>query len=458
MRPNLQRSIGTAGGLAIMMGIMIGGGIFAAPTVVAAHLGSPALVLAMWAAGGLLALFGGLTYAELAAMHPESGGIYVYLREAYGRAAAFVFGWSHLLITKPLGAAGVAYIFADHLSALAGWPAATEQRPSHQNPAVWTTIVVLTVLTAINARGVKLGAAVAVALTSFKFLVLAAIVAVALALWKGDAANLHAAPAPEPFGLAIVPVMAAILWTYDGWSDVGAVAGEVREPGRMLPRIFFLGTALIIGAYLAVNAVYMWMVPLAEMRGRETVAPLVMERLVGPGGAALVTAIVLVSTLGSTHGAILTGARVSYAQARDGLLFAVLGRVHPRYGTPAVSLWAQLAMSVVAVWHQRSFANLASGFVFTMWIFYGLAAAALIVLRVKRPGAARPYRCWGYPVVPGLFVLAAAAMTTLSIWEDVADPNSRGMRTLPWLAVLAAGWPVYWVWMKMRGRGSESRA
>ncbi|MCB9844710.1 MAG: amino acid permease [Phycisphaeraceae bacterium] len=449
--PHLERSIGLWGGIAIMTGIMIGGGIFQTPGEIAANLGDPWLILLLWVAGGLLALFGGLTYAELAGMHPESGGVYVFLREGYGRCVAFVFGWTYLLITKPLGAAGIAIIFANHFVEVAGLPRPVEDTPPYANSAVWTTMVLLTVLTAINVRGVRLGTAIAMALTSFKFLVLAAIVVLGLALGGGVSENLARGTIERPGLLAaLVPVMAAILWTYDGWNDVASVAGEVRNPGRTLARVFFVGTGAIIAVYLAVNAVYMWLIPLDEMAGKETVAPMVVERLVGGGAGVIVAVVIMVSTLGSTHGSILTGARVSYAQAKDGLLFAFLARVHPRHHTPAVSLWVQLLLSCLAVWFLGSFERLAGGFVFSMWIFYGLAGAAIFVLRVRRPRAERPYRCWGYPVVPALFVLSAAGMTALTIWQDVED--SGGRDTLPWLGVLAAGAPVYFVWEAVKGR------
>ncbi|HZW09788.1 MAG TPA: amino acid permease [Phycisphaerales bacterium] len=457
MPTHLERSIGLWGGLGVMMGIIIGGGIFATPAAIADHLASPALILALWAVGGLLALFGALTYAELAAMHPESGGVYIFLREGFGRCVAFTFGWSYLLLTKPLGAAALAMIFADHFVPLAGLPRPSPDTPAHLNAEVWTTIALLTLLTIINVRGVRLGAAVAVALTSFKYLVLLGIILLALLLQRGDAGNFAPTPAPGPLAPALVPVMAAILWTYDGWSDFAAVAGEVKDPGRSLSRIYFLGIAAVIAAYLAINAVYIWIVPLPDMRPHDTIAPLVVHRLLGPESAVVVTIIILLSVLGSSHGSVLTGARVSYAQAQDGLLFRALAHVHPRYHTPDVSLWVQLALSIAAVWRLKTFEALAGGFVFTMWIFYGLAAGAIFVLRARRPDAPRPYRCWGYPIVPALFVLAAAGMTALSIWEDLANPDSRGMRTLPWLAVLAAGAPAYWLWTRVQSSARTSR-
>lgn len=431
-----------------MVGVTVGSGIFRAPSDIAAHLGSPAWVLGLWAAGGLLSFFGALTYAELATIYPRSGGLYNYLENGLGRGVAFVFGWTYLLITKPFAAAAIAVIMAQHLDQLVGLNALMNGllglRPGSElgwNDSA-TVIVVLTVLTAVNVRGMRLGSGISLLLSTLKVLALAAIVGLGLALMKGSAANFRAGPAPEPLGLALAPAIVGVLWTYDGWSDVGSISGEVKEPRRLLPRIFFIGTGLVVVLYLAVNAVYIYMVPLEEMRATGTVAPLVMERLIGPGGATIVTAMIVISTLGATHASIITGARVTFAQAQDRLLFGFLGRIHPRHRTPAVSLWTQLAFSCAAVLMQGGrFAELAGGFVFTMWIFYGLAAVAVIVLRIRRPDLPRTYRCRGYPVVPLVFIGAAAGMTALSIWD-------APRRTLAWLAVLAAGFPVYFVWKR----------
>jgi APA family basic amino acid/polyamine antiporter len=345
-------------------------------------------------------------------------------------------------------------IFSEHLLALGGLRQAD---PWIQALAVnGITTVALVVLTVINVRGVGIATNIAKALTGFKMLALAAIVLLAVVLWKGDAGHFQAAPPPEPILRALAPVMLAILWTYDGWSDVGAIAGEIEEPQKNIPRVFVLGTVSVTALYVAANAVYIWLVPLLEMKDLDTVAPLVMHRLLGPAAAAAVTAIIVVSTIGSSHASVLTGARVTFAQARDGLLFRFLGRIHPRYETPAVALWLQLALSCVALWHPMllgrteasPFQRLADGFTFTMWIFYGLAAIAIFVLRVEEPDVPRPYRCWGYPVVPGLFVLASAGMTVLTVVGDVTDPGSRGSSTLPMLAILAAGFPMYFVWRR----------
>jgi len=436
MRPDLPRTIGFWGASAVMVGIVIGSGIIATPPAIARETGSPALILLLWIVGGVLSLFGALTYAELAVMYPESGGVYVFLREGLGRGVAFVFGWTYMLISKPLAAAAIAIVFAQHFNELFfGIP------PANATASSITTSALLIALTALNVRGLRLGGGVAGVLTGLKVLALVAIVALALVLSRGSTANFHPLPSPQPWWLALGPIMAHVMWTYDGWSDGGSIAGEVRDPRRQLPRIYLAGTTMVIGLYAAVNAVYIWMIPLPEMRESGTVAPLVMQRLVGDGGAVLVALLIIVSTIGSTHGSIITGARVTFAQARDGLLFSPLARVHPRFGTPAAALWVQCALACIAVWYYGNFSELAGGFVFTMWIFYGLAAVVIFIMRRRHPDMPRAYRCWGYPVVPALFVLAALLMTALSIADDWVN-------TAIWGGVLLGGVPAYMLWRR----------
>lgn len=439
---SLRRGIGFVGGGGIMLGIIIGGGIFQSPAGIARVADSPISVLAFWAAGGALALFGAFTYAELATMFPESGGIYVFLREGYGRMVAFIFGWTYMFVAKPFAAGGIAIVFGAHLNVLlhVDWDVRI------------STCAAIVVLTWINVLGVRLGAGVAAFLTAIKIGVLVAIIV--LGMTVSAPAPVAAGPPLEPVSalMAITVAMTHVLWTYDGWSDVGAVAGEVHAPQRLLPRIFIVGTLLVMLIYLAVNLAYMRVMPLHEMRALPpdgAIAPTVVERLIGPAGGMIVTWMILVSTLGATHGSILTGARVSFAQARDGLLFAWLGRVHPRYATPATSLWFQALLSCIAIISFGTFEQMISGFTFTMWIFYGLAGLALILLRVRRPDLPRPFRCPGYPVVPLVFVASAIAMTGLAIYDS---PGT----TLPWLAVLAAGAPAYWLWIRSRGRAAAA--
>ncbi|MDX2119187.1 MAG: amino acid permease [Planctomycetota bacterium] len=449
VRPDLPRKIGFWGAMAVLVGVVIGSGIFRTPTTIAQNLGSPWLILAMWAVGGLVALCGALTFAELAGRFPHSGGVYVFLREAYGRGIAFVFGWTYMLVTKPAAAGGIAFIFAEHLNTLTG---------QSFNPAI-TTCIALFVLTLINVVGVRGSTQFAIAVTTLKYVAILGVIVLgvfaALRALSGDtSAHFQSLPPPRPFIDALIPVMSAIMWTYDGWADVGSIAGEVKEPRRTLPRVYIWGTLSVMFLYLLANAVYLWHIPLAEMAQTKTVAPLLLERLVGPIGSTLVTVLIIISTLGSSHASVMTGARVTFAQARDGLLFDFLARVDPRFQTPAIALWIQLALSCIAVIWLGGFTALADSFVFTMWIFYGLGAVALFIIRAresKRKSAISQldeplaYRVPLYPIVPGIFVLASAAMTVLAIRDD---PQT----TLIWGGVLLAGIPVYIGWSSWRNQ------
>jgi amino acid transporter len=435
----LPRKVGFWGAIAVMVGIVIGSGIFATPTDIAKNMGSPVLILSLWVAGGLIALCGALTFAELNALLPRTGGIYVFLREGFGPCPAFVFGWTYLLIAKPSAAGAITNVFATHFQALTGlnWSA----------PLL--TCIVLFILTVINVLGVRGSARFAIALTGLKYAAVGAIIfmgvfAAIRGLMQGQsfAAHFAATEAPTTFLHAIVPVMAGIMWTYDGWSDVSSIAGEIENPQRTLPRVYVIGTLAVIVLYVLANAVYLWNLPLADMRTTDTVAPMLMTRLAGPAAMSAVTLLIILSTLGSSHGGIMTGARVTFAQAQDGLLFRFLGKVSPRYQTPAVSLWAEYVLSCVMVLLLKNFQRLAGSFIFTIWIFYGLAALAVFILRATRRDEHRPFRVPGYPFVPAIFVLASAIMTVLAIWDD---PKTTGA----WLLILIAGVPVYYVWRRL---------
>jgi len=431
---DLPRKIGFWGGTAIMVGVVIGSGIFWTPFLISGEIGNTWAILALWGAGGLFSLLGALTYAELATMYPRSGGVYVYLYEGIGGMAAFVFGWTYFLITKPLGAAAVATIFSMYFHELFGIQG--DQRIA--------ACALLVVLTFVNVAGMKLGAGVALFLTSLKVAALMGIVALGVALAPGTPS---AGAAPKPLLQGLGPALIFVLWTYEGWSDVSAVAGEVKEPQRTIPRILLAGTVAVVVLYVAVNAVYLSVMSPEEMRGAPTFAREVVKRMVGPVGGTLVTGLVVVSTLGSSHSGCITGARVTFAQARDGLLFRFLGRIHPRFETPDVSLWTQVVLSCAAVVFKENLEQLLRGHIITMYVFYALAAASVIVLRVRRPALDRPYRCWGYPVVPALFVLFTLAMMSLVVRQGVREHGGKFLaEVLLWGGVLLAGAPAYLLW------------
>jgi APA family basic amino acid/polyamine antiporter len=442
MVADLPRRIGFWGGSAIMVGIIIGVGIFQTPPEIAKMMGRPLDILALWVLGGVLSFFGAVAYAELSTMFPRSGGMYVYLNEGFGGAVAFSFGWTYMILIKPFAAAALTLAFATHLNALLNvrW-----------NPqAIACGMVVI--LTGLNVYSLRGSSATAIVLTSLKILALAAIVVLGTVLMKGSSANFATADVATPFWAAFAPVMYGVLWTYDGWADVSAISGEVENPQKLLPRILLAGTAATIVIYVAVNIVYFALVPIGEMGRLDTVAPLVMQRLIGKSGANVVTVMILISTLGAGHAATLTGARVTFAQAQDGLLFRFLGRIHPKHQTPHVSLWIQAALCCAAILYLQKFKLLSEGYGFCMWIFHALVTAALLILRAKRPELERPYKCWGYPWVPVVFMGVSIAMTVLYLAHE------PWKTTLPWVGVLVLGIPCYWIWKRCSNDVVESSA
>lgn len=445
---DLPRTIGFWGAAGIMIGVTIGSGIFQTPPEIAREMSSPWLILLLWVLGGVLSLMGALTYSELATMFPRSGGLYNFLYQGFGRPMAFVFGWTYMLLTKPMAAAGIAIVFAQNVTPTL----------RHLGAGAWLTdeiavCIALTCLTGINILGMRLGSGIGVVLTAVKVSVLLALVLLALVFQAGDANNLRSEAVPiKPWHLALAAVMSSVLWTYDGWSDVGSVAGEVKDPQRKLPLIYLVGTLATIAIYVAVNAAYMWMLPLSDIRGVTSIAPAVAQRLIGDVGSGVATAVVVISTLGATHASIITGARITFAQARDGLLFRFLGHMHPRFKTPDVSLITQLVLSCAAVLFLKDFRSLAGGFVFTMWIFYALGGASLLVLRKKRPGVPRPFRCPGYPFVPIVFILAGLGMSALELHRGWMQDD---WKPFIWIGVLAAGYPMYFVWNRLARRAAS---
>ena len=441
---DLPRTIGFFGATGIMVGVIIGSGIFRTPASIAHAVSDPKLILGLWVLGGVLSLFGALTFTELAVRMPRSGGIYNFFREAYGPAPAFTFGWTYMLITKPFAASAIAVVTMEYLFRMFSYT----PTPGELAAAVCGELILLT---AINTVGMRLGAGLGAVLTALKMAAVLAIGVLAFVLPGGSWENLRPVDATMPLLAGITMAMSSVLWSYDGWADVGSVAGEVKDPRKTLPRVYVLGTVAVVALYVLVNLAYLTVIPIEVMRsedvGTRGVAASVMEILVGPRGAMIVSALIVLSTLGSTHASIITGARVTFAQSRDGLLYQFLSKVSGKNETPAVALWVQCALSCTAVTVLRNFQSLAEGFVFTMWIFYGLGGAAIFILRRRAAANDGGYRCPGYPLIPAVFVLAAAGMTVLSI---VGDP--RG--TLPWLGVLALGWPAYVVWSRL-GRTSR---
>jgi amino acid transporter len=437
----LPRRLGFWSAVAVLVGSTIGGGIFRTPAVIAERVPASLPMLSVWVLGGLLALCGALTYAELAALFPRSGGVYVYIREGFGKLPAFLFGWTELVLIRASALGAIATPFAEYLLRSLG---RDPTLPENAGLVHYVAAAAIAVTAALNYYGVRWSALVLNLTTGAKYGALLLLVLLAFLVGHGNWAHFTTAAAPVTpglFGLALV----SVLWAYDGWGDLSFVGGEVRDPERNLPRALVVGTAAIIAIYLLVNAAYLYLLPLDQMARSPLVAADAAQAVLGPVGVGAVTIVVMLATFSTLVGSILTAPRIFFAMADDGLFFRAIAQVHPRYHTPsaAIVLTACLGMGFVLI---RTFEQLADQFVVAIFPFYALAAAAVFVLRRRRPDLPRPVRVLGYPVVPLLFVLASFIILGNALW---AHPRETGFAFL----IIVLGVPVYSWWIRTRGSG-----
>jgi amino acid transporter len=432
----LKRQLGLWSAIAVLVGSTIGSGIFRTPAGIAAKLPGPLPLMAVWVAGGLFALCGALTLAELSGEFPATGGMYVFIREGWGRLPAFLFGWSELVLIRAASLGAISTTFSEYLLRVLGYD------PSLRPYSDWVHYVaaVAIVLTAtFNYVGVRWSALVLNLTTLAKYGGLLFIIAVALLLGLPRTGGHFTPAAPAgsfhvaAFGLALV----SVLWAFDGWADLSFVAGEVKDPRRVLPRAIILGTCAVIAIYLLANLGYLAVMSVEEISHSRLVAADVAQRLIGPAGVVFVASTVMLSTFGTLNATLLTAPRVFFAMADDGLFFRRVASVHPRFGTPSIAVLLAAALGVVFVLLQ-TFEQLADTFVTALVPFYALAVAAIFVFR-KRPNYDPPFRTPLYPIVPALFILA----TCFLLGNALVDPSSR-MGTLAVLAVIVLGVPVYY--------------
>jgi basic amino acid/polyamine antiporter, APA family len=455
-RLGLIRGLGLLDATLLVVGSVIGSGIFFAPSIMAGYLQSPALLVGLWLVGGLLTLAGALSYGELAAAMPRAGGQYVFLKEAFSPLFGFLYGWTLLVAINTGFVAAVAVAFAKTLGFFV--PVVGEQHllatafGLRFTTAQAVALLVIAVLTWLNVTGLRTGAAVQNTFTTAKLAALAALVVFALLTLRGSSAHFRpvASLALGPEGLrlglfaALAGAMSKALFSYDAWTSVTFAAEEVKEPERNLPRSLVLGTLLIMAAYTATVVAYLYVVPIGEM-ARVTENRIATEaalRIMGPAGAAFVALAVLVSTFGCVNGLTLSGARVVFAMARDGLFFRSAAGVHPRYRTPATALLLQ-ALVASALTLSGTYSDLLTLSAFASLAFNVLTVVGLFVLRRRQPGLQRPYRVWAYPVVPLLYL--AIALFFL-VYMPVADPRNTGLGLL----LTATGLPAYFLWRRFR--------
>jgi APA family basic amino acid/polyamine antiporter len=440
-RDRLRRELRLSDATLLVVASVIGSGIFLTPGAIAERLPYVEWIFAAWIAGGLLSLAGALTNAELGAMFPHAGGDYVYLREAFHPGAGFVLGWLSFFAIFAGTIATLAAGFADALA-----PFLALDDGGRLAVAVAATVA----FSALNYLGVRTSARFNNVLTGAKVAALVAFVVLAPLLGSGDGARLAmsiegaSSVAPSAFALALSPV----LFSYLGWNATVYVASEIHEPRRNLPRSLFLGLAVVIAVYLAVNAAYLYAIPVAEMRGLDNVGQAAAQALFGETGGRAVALFVLVSILGTLNATVLVGPRIAYAMALDGRFFGGVDRVHATHHTPHVAIVLQGVVAVALLLALRRFPSILDFTTFGIVVATSLDTLALFALRRRQPDRLRPYRAWGYPWVPALYLAANVAIA-------VAMIRGRPQESVACLLVMAAGVPFYWAFGRLRRGGLQ---
>jgi basic amino acid/polyamine antiporter, APA family len=457
-RTALPRTLGLLSAVAVLIGSTIGTGIFRSEAGIALKVPNEGLYLLLWVLGGFFSLCGALTLAELAGALPHTGGVFVYLREGWGKLPAFLFGWSELTIIRASALGAVSTVFAEYFLRML--------RIDNQSAVHYVAAGAIALVAIFNILGVQVGALVQNLTTGAKYGALVLVVLAAFLIGGNNPIPAPSAPPVEPpnetslvmFGLAFI----SLLWVYDGWADVTFLSGEVKRPERNLPRAIIVGTLAVIAIYLLANFAYLHLLDIKQIAGSKLVAADTAYRIVGETGVKLVSIAVMISAFGTLNGSMMTGPRIFFAMADDGLFFKKIASVHPRFKTPYVAILLAAALAIIFVM-VRTFDELADAFVLAIWPFYAVGAAAVYTLRRKRPDLPRAYRTWGYPVTPVLFILAVIFLIGNALIEDVRNslrdnfsyyralfsghelpyPSSGALLVL---VIVLAGIPAFFIW------------
>ncbi|HEV9035629.1 MAG TPA: amino acid permease [Puia sp.] len=472
MAQSLKKNIGLWSAVSIVIGGIIGAGIFMRPASMAERLGSPVLLLVVWLVGGAVSLVGAMIYAELGTMFPDTGGPYIYLQKTYGDFTAFLYGWSTMAVINTAAIASIAFVCAQyagffiHLPRLPPEiehsvklhiPYLADIYPLENFGVKLLTSGIIVVLILVNYLSTRYGNAIQVVTTVMKTLALTLLIGGILLSGKGHPANfVTSSPGFHPGSLLLmVGFMGAIsgaFSSYDGWNNVNMVAGEIENPQRNISRSLFIGVGICIAVYVLTTLAYNYVLPVAEMAKSPLVAADAMEKVVGVAAAGLVSGLIAFSAFGATHVNLLTNARITFAMGEEGSFFPWTGVVHRRFGTPGNAVIVIGAWSILFVW-SGSFDILADMFVFMSWVFYGLTGLGLFILRKRIPEATRPYRVWGYPWLPLVFVAFTLFYLVTTIYGDVAayrSGKSPVINSVFGLALTAAGIPFYLYFQRKR--------
>jgi len=416
----------------IAIGSTIGSGIFLTPSGIAHELQTPWLILAVWVVGGLMAIAGALTFAELGGLMPGAGGVYVYLSEAYGRLFGFLYGWAYLLVVNTGGVAALSIAFATYFGYFV---------PIDPVQLKLVAIVGLVIVTIVNVLGVKVGGIFSDIFTLLKIVGILLLIAVGLGWGSSHVTNFATSLADYPNGLgsALAVAMVGVLWSYGGWQHASFAAAEAKDPKRTVPFAMIVGALVVTAIYLLTNLAYMFLLPPAAIGTSQRVAADAIGIVLGGVGGSIIAIAIFISTFGTAGIYTLTAPRIYFAMANDGVFFTKVAEVHPQFHTPAVAIIIQSVWVVVLILFWGTFDKLISYVVFTDWIFFGLTAASIFVFRKKKPNAGRPYKTFGYPFTPIFFIAIAAWFVFKTLFE-------KPEQAIAGLAFLALGVPVYYFW------------
>ena len=444
----LVRELNVWHATAIVAGTIIGSGIFLVPKEMMQAVGSAGLVYLVWVVGGLLSFFGALTYAELGAVRPYAGGEYIYIRDGYGPLPGFLYAWTWFLIAKPASIASVTIGLVrvlGNFEVLGFLPRPILHLGSYA--VTWGHLVAIAatiLISVLNYVGVRKAGNFQLAFTALKVLMIVVIVAAGFSAATGGWGNFGTTFMGAKGGMAgFMAALVAALWAYDGWNDLNMVSGEIRDPGRTIPVALIAGVALVALLYIAVNGAVQYAMPAASVAAAPVPGSAATQITLGHWGVLLVSAGMALSMLVTLNGTIMSGGRIPFAVARDGYFFKALAEVHPRFHTPSLALVVQAAMAIILLLVGGKFKDLFSLAIFAEWLFYMIAASTIFVFRRREPDVPRPYKTWGYPVVPALFIVAAAVLLYFTFTDNL---RNSFMGTL----VILAGIPVYWYFAKQR--------
>lgn len=457
----LVRTLSLQAATILVISSVIGSGVYKKVAPMSNELLSPTLVLWAWVIAGFISLCGALSNAEIAGMMADSGGEYVYFKRIYGKFMAFLWGWSTFAVIKTAAVASIAYVFTQSLNALFPLPQLPVEiaqisllglfQPFDNFGVKLVTILLILSLTFVNTRGLKGAAALSTNITRLVVISLAGIVLSGLLFGQGSWNNLQinaesytqSSITDFQFIKSMFAAMLAAFWAYEGWNTLGFIGGEIKEPNKNLPLALAGGLLIIISTYLLVNFTYLYVLPIDQIIGvfkaqNEIAAVAVVKQFAGPIGAAIISVVILITTLGCTNSTILMPPRVYNAMAKDGLFFKAAANIHPKFNTPNQALWIQGAWASVLVL-SGSFDQLTDMLIYAAFFFYGATAFGVFILRKREPNADRPYKVWGYPLIPGLFVLFCIALILIT-WVNA--PREALIGTI----LMLSGLPFYWYW------------